>query len=311
MLNKFIFDFLLATQRAALASSKLCGAGDNNAADHAAVKAMRDAINIIDANIKVAIGEGERDKAPMLYISEQLGFGGAQELEIAVDPLEGTNLCANFGPGALSVLGFAKKGVMLNAPDVYMQKIFTDCRCDISLNNKIEENLEIVASAKKKQIKDLCVTILQRKRHEQLIGRVRGCGAKVKLIEDGDIAAILSIITQKKQDIYAGIGGAPEGVLAAIAVKNLGGSMQSKLIFESEEQKARATGMGVKDFSALYSQDDMINGDAILVATGVTTGEILDGVTESKDGFSRLQSLIVNDGGYSKVLHFLQNATKQ
>jgi fructose-1,6-bisphosphatase class II len=299
-LDKFIFDFLNATEKAAIASSNLCGLGDKHGADKAAVNAMRDSIDKIDAKITVVIGEGERDNAPMLYIGEVLGEGEIH-LDLAVDPLEGTDICASLGSGALSVVGFGIKSTILNAPDVYMEKLFTRYNCQIDLNNNIEKNLQLIADEKNCDLKDLKVVILARDRHKKLIQDIRNAGARIKLINDGDIAAILSIIIKEDADLYVGIGGAPEGVLAAIAVKNLGGNLQTKLVFQSEDEITRARKLGISNLNTIYTADDLVKGDSILIATGVTDGEFLNGVKYTENNKLTLESLIINRAGYSKI----------
>jgi len=308
-LENFIYDFLFTTQSAAFAASNAAGRFDSKNADKVSVDAMRKSIDKIDAKVNIAIGEGERDKAPMLYIGEMLGVG-KEKLDVAVDPLEGTDLCANLKEGALSVLGFAKSGAILNAPDLYMQKIFTNCDCNISLDNDLENNLKIIAVAKKKRVEDLTITVLNRTRHKKILDCIKSVGARVKLIEDGDIAAILSIIIDKKEDVYIGIGGAPEGVLAAIAAKNLGGKMLCKLVFETEEEKMRAKSMGISDLNKVYSPKDMIKDNSVFVATGVTDGSLLKGVTVDEE-FVNGQSLVITQKGYFKSYFVYKKSAMQ
>lgn len=300
-LDKFTLDFLNATEKAAIASFELSGMGDKYTADKVAVNAMREAINQIDAKIRVAIGEGERDSAPMLYIGEMLGNGNL-ELDIAVDPLEGTDICASFGSGALSVVGFGTS--ILNAPDVYMEKLFTRHNCDIDLNKGIAENLKLIAKERNCDLRDLKVIVLARDRHRKLIQDIRDTGARIKLINDGDIAAVLSMIINRDADLYAGVGGAPEGVLAAIAVKNLSGNLQTKLVFCSDDERERAKKLGIEDLDKIYTAADLVKSDAILIATGITDGELLHGVKRCKCKMRSsvtLESLIISKGRYSKV----------
>ena len=300
-LENFIFDFLKSTESAAYAAYQTAGCGDNHLADNVAVKSMRQALNDINADIEVVIGEGERDQAPMLYIGEKLGKGGLK-LDLAVDPLEGTNICANYQEGALAVLAYAPHKSMLNAPDIYMEKFVTNVAGDYSLCiNNIEKNLKEVAKMKKCNVTDLKVIILNRDRHKDLISRVRKLGAKIKLIEDGDIAAILNVVMSNKADVYIGVGGAPEGVLAAVTVKFLGGTMLSKLIFNSEEEKIRANNYGIVDFDKNYAQGDLISDDAVFIATGVTSGPLLNGPEKLHDNKIKLESLIVGKFGCAKI----------
>jgi fructose-1,6-bisphosphatase II / sedoheptulose-1,7-bisphosphatase len=287
-----------ATVKAAIASYSFIGLKNEKAADGAAVEAMRNYLNNCEISGRVVIGEGERDNAPMLYINEKLGKGGSN-IDIAVDPLEGTTLLAYNKPGALSVIAFSNTGGFLHAPDIYMDKIVTHIDFDeriIDLENMPKENLKNIASAKKCSISDLIVTILNRQRHEELIARIREAGAKIKLIDDGDIAAAIGTSREFAiSDLYMGIGGAPEGVLAAAALQNTKGQICAKLVFGNGIEKEYATKMGISDLSRQYFLDDLANIDSIFVATGITTGELLRGVSMERGEYIT-HSLVMHSG---------------
>ena len=270
------------TEAAALAASKWIGRGDEKSADQAAVNAMRRGLNNLNIEGTVVIGEGERDKAPMLYIGEKVGSGNGPQVDIALDPLEGTTICATDGANALAVLAMAEKGGFLNAPDVYMNKIAIGPNVPketVDLDRSPTENLKSLAKAKGCKIEDLTVVILERPRHEKLIAEVRKAGARIKLISDGDVAAIIALAQPNTGvDLYLGSGGAPEGVLAAAALRSIGGHMQGRLIFSDDEQRARARRMGIEDFDRKYELHDLASGDVVFAATGVTDGAMLKGV---------------------------------
>jgi len=279
-------------EAAALSCSRWMGLGDEKAADQAAVDAMRTALNSIDIQGTVVIGEGERDKAPMLYIGEKVGTGAGPEVDIALDPLEGTTICATGAPNALAVIAVAEKGGFLNAPDVYMEKIAVGGGLPegvVNLNDSVEKNLKNLAKAKKCDVSDLLVVILDRDRHEELIAKTREAKARIQLIGDGDVAGIIATTRPETGvDLYMGTGGAPEGVLAAAALCCCGGQMQGKLVFEgkktSEEQKERAKRMGITNFNKIYTREELAHGDVMFAATGVTSGWMLDGVRRFKGG---------------------------
>jgi fructose-1,6-bisphosphatase II len=275
-------DLVRITESAALACSRWMGRGDKNAADQAAVTAMRRSFDNVDIRGTVVIGEGERDEAPMLYIGEQVGSGWGPEVDIALDPLECTNSVAYGRPNAMAVIALAARGHFLHAPDTYMEKIAVGPKAAsaIDLSRTIEENLEAVAAAKGYHLEDLTVVILDRPRHEDLIQRVRKTGARIHLIPDGDVsAAIATSLDSTGVDVLVGVGGAPEGVLAAAALRCLGGAIQGRLLFRSDEEKARARKMGISDFGRVYRETDLASGDSITFAsTGVTDGDMLDGV---------------------------------
>jgi len=274
------------TERAAVAASFLIGRGNEKEADQAAVDAMRTELNQLNINGEVVIGEGERDEAPMLYIGEKIGTGKGPKVDIALDPLEGTTLTAKGQADALTTIAMAEKGSLLNAPDVYMQKIAIGPGCPegiIFLEEDPDKNVIEFSKAINKPVEQITVCVLDRPRHDNLIETLRSVGAKVKLIQDGDIAGVIHT-TEKSTgiDMYMGIGGAPEGVLAAAALRCIGGQMQTKLVLEDQEKKDRASKLGIKDVDKIYNLDDMVGGDALFAATGVTNGSILSGIKIDK-----------------------------
>ena len=279
--RELTLEFVRVTEAAAIASARLMGKGDKIAADQAAVDAMRRAFDIVNISGTVVIGEGEMDEAPMLYIGEKVGAGGL-EVDIAVDPLEGTNLVAKGLPGAIAVLAVAPRGCILHAPDMYMEKICVGPRAagKIDLNAPITANLEAVAKALERRVEDLTVVILDRPRHEKLINEVRQAGARIKLISDGDVSpAINAAIEGTGIHMLVGIGGAPEGVIAAAALKCLGGDMQARLWPEDENDVARAKAMGIDDINKVLTIDDLVCGEDIMfAATAITDGDLLRGV---------------------------------
>jgi fructose-1,6-bisphosphatase II len=281
-------EMVRVTEAAALASARWMGRGDKNAADQAAVTAMRRTLADLDIQGTVVIGEGERDEAPMLYIGETVGTGRGLEVDIALDPLECTNSVAYGRPNAMSVIALGARGHFLHAPDTYMEKIAVGPAAAkaIDLARPVEENLEAVAAAKGFHLDDLTVVVLDRPRHEELIQRVRRTGARIHLIPDGDVsAAIATAIEETGVDVLAGIGGAPEGVLAAAALRCLGGALQGRLRFRSEEERARARRMGIEDEGRVYREAELASGDSIVFAcTGVTDGDMLKGVRYFANG---------------------------
>ncbi|MCG6859354.1 MAG: class II fructose-bisphosphatase [Salaquimonas sp.] len=271
------------TERAAVAAARLRGHGDEKAADQAAVDAMRSELNMLPIDGRVVIGEGERDEAPMLYIGEEVGTKNGPAVDIALDPLEGTTICAKNLPNSLAVIAMAERGNMLYAPDVYMDKIaigpgYPDGTID--LTDPPAENLARVADAKGVKVSELTACIMDRPRHAKLIEEVRATGAAIRLIGDGDVAGVIHTTDplQTGIDIYLGIGGAPEGVLAAAALRCTGGQMQGRLILNTLEKVARARRMGVDDENRIYDMADMASGDVLFAATGVTDGNMLSGV---------------------------------
>ncbi|MBP0615237.1 class II fructose-bisphosphatase [Jiella mangrovi] len=275
------------TEQAAIAAARLRGRGDEKAADQAAVDAMRQALNQIDVEGTVVIGEGERDEAPMLYIGEKVGKGGLA-VDIALDPLEGTTVCAKNLPNSLAVVAMAERGSLLNAPDVYMEKIAVGPgypKGVVDLSRSPRENLQALADAKSVKVADLTACILDRPRHAALIAAVREAGAAIRLIGDGDVAGVIHTTDPEETgiDIYMGIGGAPEGVLAAAALRCTGGQMQGRLQLNTIDKRVRAERMGVGDPDKIYTAEEMASGNVIFAATGVTDGNLLDGVRFYRD----------------------------
>jgi len=273
------------TEAAALAASRLMGRGDEKAADQAAVDAMRRALNGLAIDGTVVIGEGERDEAPMLYIGEKVGAGGPA-IDIALDPLEGTTITAKGGPNALAVVAMAEAGGFLNAPDVYMDKIAVGAGLPdeiVDLDAAPEENLKNLARAKRVDVADIVACILDRPRHSELIHRVRTAGARIMLISDGDVSGVISTSRPGSGvDIYIGSGGAPEGVLAAAALRCIGGQMQGRLMFRNDDEKGRARRLGITDLNRKYKLLDLAKGDVMFAATGVTDGTMLRGVRRDR-----------------------------
>ncbi|HVZ70066.1 MAG TPA: class II fructose-bisphosphatase [Rhizomicrobium sp.] len=277
----FALEAVRVTEAAAIAASRQIGRGDEHAADHAAVEAMRKAFNHLPIEGTVVIGEGERDEAPMLYIGEKVGSGGAA-IDIALDPLEGTTLTAKALPNALAVLAMAEPGTLLNAPDTYMDKIAIGGgypEGTIDLDADPAENIHSLAKAKGVKPSEITALILDRPRHSKIIERVRSTGAAVNLITDGDVAGVIATSDPSTGiDIYMGQGGAPEGVLAAAALRCVGGQIQTRLVFKKDEERARAEKLGIRDFNRKYSLMDLASGDVVFAATGVTDGSMLSGV---------------------------------
>ncbi len=289
------------TEAAAIASAEWRGRGDKNSADGAAVKAMREELAKVDIKGRVVIGEGEMDEAPMLYIGEKLGTGNGPEVDIAVDPLEGTTICAEAEPNALAVIAIAERGGLLNAPDMYMDKIaigpgYPDNLIDIDASPA--DNITKLAKAKGVPVERITVCMLGRPRHEDLLKQVRACGASVRLIRDGDIAGVIWTTDPQKSgiDMYLGSGGAPEGVLAAAALRCIGGQMQGRLKpdkgADGRAQIERARAMGISDIRRVYTMQEMASGDAIFSATGVTDGSLLEGV-HFRNGFAETETVVM------------------
>ena len=271
------------SEAAAMASALLVGRGDEKAADQAAVNAMRDQLNMLDIKGTVVIGEGERDEAPMLFIGEEVGTGNGPEVDIALDPLEGTTLTAKDMPNALTVIAMAPRGTLLHAPDVYMEKLAIGPgypKNVVSLEMPPAERVRALAKARGCADRDITVCILERPRHEDLIVEVRSTGAAIRLITDGDVAGVIHCAEAERTgiDMYMGSGGAPEGVLAAAALKCMGGQIWGRLLFRNADEKGRAAKAGIKDFDRIYARDEMVTQDVIFAATGVTDGSILSGI---------------------------------
>jgi fructose-1,6-bisphosphatase II / sedoheptulose-1,7-bisphosphatase len=292
-------DAARVAEAAAIASWSHIGRGDEKAADQAAVDAMRKALNLIEMDGRIVIGEGERDEAPMLYIGEKVGTGKGPRVDIALDPLEGTTLTAKAMANALTVVAFAPGGGMLHAPDTYMDKIAIGPGYApglVDLDKSPADNVRALAKAKGVETSDITVCVLDRPRHASIIESVRSVGARVLLITDGDVAGVINTTDPETGvDLYVGSGGAPEGVLAAAALKCVGGQFQGRLVFRNEDEKARARRLGLKDadFGRKYSLDELVTGDAVFAATGVTKGALLDGVTYS-GGFVHTHTLVMN-----------------
>ncbi len=291
-------EFVRVTEAAALASSQLMGRGDEKAADAAAVDAMRKAFDEVQIRGTVVIGEGERDEAPMLYIGEKVGAAlqSSPEVDIALDPLEGTTICATGGVGAISVMAVAEKGGFLHAPDTYMEKIACGpaAKGKISLDAPLIKNLEAVSEALRKPIKDLTVVVLDRPRHSDLIQELRKIGVRIQLISDGDVsAAIAPAWPESGIDLLIGTGGAPEGVLAAAALRCLGGDFQGRLKFRNEEEKVRAQKMGIKDLNRIYKIEELASGNVMFSATGVTDGPLLRGIKFLSDRKVESESIVM------------------
>jgi fructose-1,6-bisphosphatase II / sedoheptulose-1,7-bisphosphatase len=280
-------ELVRVTEAAALASSRWIGRGDKNSADGAAVDAMRRAFDSVAIAGTVVIGEGEMDEAPMLYIGEKVGAGGP-EVDIAVDPLEGTSICARGMPNAIATVAVAEKGGFLHAPDIYMDKIAVGPGLPegvVHIDASPKENLKNLAQAKKAQIEDIVVCVLDRDRHKEIIRACREAGARIMLIPDGDVAGVVACSQPEAGvDLYLGWGGAPEGVLAAAALRCIGGQMQGRLIYETDEQRERAKSMGISDPDRIFNVGDMAKGDVMFSATGVTTGAMLRGVRRHATG---------------------------
>jgi fructose-1,6-bisphosphatase II / sedoheptulose-1,7-bisphosphatase len=279
-----VLEMVRVTEAAAIAAAKLIGRGDEKAADAAAVEAMRTALNELPMDGRVVIGEGERDEAPMLYIGEEVGSakGGGPKIDIALDPLEGTTITATGGPNSLAVLAIADEGCLLNAPDTYMDKIavgpgYPDGIIDIQRSPS--DNVRALAAAKGVDPSEITVLVLDRERHAGMIAELRALGCAVRLIPDGDVAGVIAVADPDSGiDIYMGTGGAPEGVLAAAALRCVGGRMQGKLVFRNDDEIARARRWGIEDLERVYRLEDMAKGDCIFAATGVTDGSLLEGV---------------------------------
>nr|WP_265332209.1 class II fructose-bisphosphatase [Sneathiella sp. P13V-1] len=285
--RKLTLEIVRVTEAAARAACNLVGLGDEKAADQAAVDAMRTALNALDIDGTIVIGEGERDEAPMLYIGEKVGSGEGPKIDIALDPLEGTTLTAKGGPNALAVIAFAESGNFLHAPDTYMEKIAVGGGLPegvIDLDKAAGDNVRAVAEAKGVPVNQITACVLDRPRHSEIISSIRETGARIKLISDGDVAGVMATSNPDSGvDIYIGTGGAPEGVLAAAALRCIGGQMQGRLVFRNEDEKKRAIKWGVEDFDKIYSLEELASGNVIFAATGVTDGSMLRGVRQIGD----------------------------
>ncbi|MAC59043.1 MAG: fructose-bisphosphatase class II [Novosphingobium sp.] len=294
-----VLEMVRVTEAAAIAASHLVGRGDEKAADHAAVEAMRKAFDELDIDGTVVIGEGERDEAPMLFIGEKVGGapGKGPKIDIALDPLEGTTITAKAGPNALAVLAAAEEGCLLNAPDVYMDKIavgpgYPDGVIDLAKTPT--ENVKAVAAAKGVKPEDIIVCVLDRPRHEALIAELRELGCGVVLIGDGDVAGVIAVTDENTTiDMYMGSGGAPEGVLAAAALRCVGGQFNGRLLFRNDDERGRAKKWGIEDLDKIYKLEELAKGDCIFAATGVTSGSLLEGVKHLKGGKMTTESVVM------------------
>jgi fructose-1,6-bisphosphatase II / sedoheptulose-1,7-bisphosphatase len=301
------------TEAAALAASRLMGRGDEKKADAVAVDAMRNALNSLDITGTVVIGEGERDEAPMLYIGEKVGTGKGPKIDIALDPLEGTTITAKGLSNALAVIAMAEDGGFLNAPDVYMDKIAVGGGLPegvVDLDETPATNLKNLAKAKNVAVEDLVVCILDRPRHEELIAKVRESGARIMLIMDGDVSGVIATSQPDSGvDIYLGSGGSPEGVLAASALRCIGGQMQGRLLFRNDDERARATKWGIEDFDRKYDMLDLAHGDVMFAATGVTNGSMVRGVRRFSGG-ARTHSMVMRSStGTVRYIEAVHNFT--
>ncbi|HLC46937.1 MAG TPA: class II fructose-bisphosphatase [Candidatus Nanoarchaeia archaeon] len=300
-------EFIRVTEAAAIAAARWTGKGDKNAADNAAVEAMRSRFNNIDFDGKVVIGEGEMDEAPMLFIGEKLGTGKGPKIDIAVDPLECTNSVAYGKPNAISVLAAGPAGSLLHAPDIYMDKIAVGSEAAgvIDIDAPVEKNLHAIAKAKGMEIKDLMVIVLDRERHSQLIADIRKAGARITLLPDGDISgAIAPCMPDSDIDALMGVGNAPEGVISAAAIKCLGGEMQARLHFINDAEKTRVKKMGIADLSKRYSAQELVNtNSSLFVATGIITGPLLKGVEFTSWG-AKTYSIVMREK--TKTLRFIE-----
>jgi fructose-1,6-bisphosphatase II / sedoheptulose-1,7-bisphosphatase len=294
-----VLEMVRVTEAAAIAASKLIGRGDEKAADAAAVEAMRRAFDELEIDGTVVIGEGERDEAPMLYIGEKVGGapGRGPKIDIALDPLEGTTITAKAGPNSLAVLAAAEEGCLLNAPDTYMDKIAVGPGYPegvIDLAKSPTENVKSVAAAKGVAPADIIVCVLDRPRHAEMIAELRGLGCGIYLIPDGDVAGVIAVTDEDTTiDMYMGQGGAPEGVLAAAALRCVGGQFNGRLVFRNEDEKARARKWGIEDLDRIYKLEDLASGDCIFAATGVTSGSLLAGVKRFRGGRMTTESVVM------------------
>ena len=302
---KLLNSFIKVSERAAFGASKFRGKNNKIAADQAAVDEMRSELNKIDMKGKVVIGEGEMDEAPMLFIGEEIGTQKGKELDIAVDPLEGTNFTAKNLPNAISVLAVTNKGGLLSAPDTYMEKIAIGSGFSnnlVDLDNSVEENINLLASAKKVKPENLTACVLKRPRHDEIIDSLNRLNVKINFIQDGDVTGVISVVDPNSSiDIYLGIGGGPEGVLAGAALSCLGGQMQTRLVLSDDDEIKRAKKLGIIDLKKKYNIQDMVNGDVIFCATGVTDGDMLEGIVNKENSFEAT----------SFVLHKSQKISKK
>lgn len=304
LVEDLCYRFLKVTELAAFEAYQFAGSSDEKGADKAAVNAMRSALNSMEIDGRIVIGEGERDKAPMLYCGEQIGKGGVP-LDIAVDPLEGTTTCALYKDGAMSVIAVAERDGLLQAPDVYMDKIAVGPGLPpgvISPQNDLKTNMGNIADAKECEISDLVAVVLKRERHDSLIDELRALGARIRLIDDGDIGAVISMI-KGESDICLGIGGAPEGVLSAVALAAVGGQIYGRLVLNTPELCSRAIECGIEDCDKSYSIEDMVRGAAFFIATGVTDSTLIGGIRYDDDSWETDSIIFTPGGSVMQVRH--------
>ncbi|MEY4678405.1 MAG: class II fructose-bisphosphatase [Alphaproteobacteria bacterium] len=321
MADKTVLDRNLAlevvrvTEAAALSASRLMGRGDEKAADQAAVDAMRRALNSLAIDGVVVIGEGERDEAPMLYIGEKVGMGGGPRVDIALDPLEGTTLTAKGGPNALAVIAMAEAGGFLNAPDVYMDKLAVGGGLPehlVDIDASPAENLKALAKATKREVSDLVVCILDRPRHVEQVRKVREAGARIMLISDGDVSGVIATaLPESGVDMYMGSGGAPEGVLAAAALRCIGGQFQGRLLFRNDDERGRARRLGITDLDRKYDLLELARGDVMFAATGVTDGSLLRGVRRFAGGASTHSIIMRSKTGTVRKIEATHNLARK
>ena len=304
--KSFIDYFVKTTERAAYGASTFKGKNDKIAADQAAVDEMRKMLNTINMKGKIVIGEGELDEAPMLYINEEVGTKSGDEFDIAVDPLEGTNFVAKNLPNALSVLAVARRGNLLHAPDIYMEKIAIGNGYPknlIDLDYSVEKNIKLLSEAKNTKPEKLSACVLKRPRHDSIVKSLNSLGVKINFITDGDVSGVISVAVPKSNiDIYIGTGGAPEGVLAAAALKCLGCQMQTRLIYQDTDQKNKATALGIKDLNKKYNIEDMVKGDVIFCATGITDGDLVGGIKDFGDSFESETFVLHKSSKFNKII---------
>ncbi len=302
------------SEAAAMASARLVGRGDEKAADQAAVNAMREQLNMLEIKGVVVIGEGERDEAPMLFIGEEVGTGDGPAVDIALDPLEGTTLTAKDMPNALTVIAMAPRGTLLHAPDVYMDKLAVGPgypKNVVTLDMSPADRVKALANARGCKDRDITVCVLERPRHEDMIAEIRSTGAAIRLITDGDVAGVIHCAEAERTgiDMYMGSGGAPEGVLAAAALKCMGGQMWGRLLFRNDDEKGRARKAGIKDLDRVYARDDMVTQDVIFAATGVTDGSILSGI-KREPGYLETETILMRSKTGSVRRMTYRNPTK-
>ena len=308
--KKFVDQFINVSSKAALSSSYLVGKKSKNAADKAAVDSMRSELNKMDINGRIVIGEGELDDAPMLYIGEKLGNKNGPEFDIAVDPLEGTNFAAHNLPGALSVIAVSEKNNLFNAPETYMDKISSRVKEKnvIDLDFPVKKNISNLSDYLNKRPEDLTACLLDRPRHKKIINELKELGVKLKLITDGDVSGALMVTDDKYNvDIFLGIGGGPEGVLAAAALDAYDCSFQGRFLFETDEDKTRAKNMGIKDLSKKYEINEIVSGDSIFCATGITSGDLVSGIKIENNVFISETLVTHKSTGLKRIIKLKQN----